>query len=56
MTKPIMVDDSNFDQMVLQAQTPVLVDFWAPWCRPCLMAAPILEELAKIQKLPPNMA
>jgi len=47
MTKPIMVDDSNFDQMVLQAQTPVLVDFWAPWCRPCLMAAPILEELAK---------
>ncbi len=47
MTKPIMVDDSNFDQIVLQSETPVLVDFWAPWCRPCLMAAPILEELAK---------
>lgn len=47
MSKPITVDDSNFDQTVLQAKTPVLVDFWAPWCRPCLMTAPILEELAK---------
>jgi len=47
MSKPITVDDSNFDQMVLQAETPVLVDFWAAWCRPCLMVAPILEELAE---------
>ena len=47
MSKPITVDDSNFDQMVLQAETPVLVDFWASWCRPCLMTAPILEELAE---------
>ena len=47
MTKPIVVDDSNFDQTVLQAKAPVLVDFWAPWCRPCLMVAPILDELAE---------
>jgi len=47
MTKPITIDDSNFDQTVLQAETPVLVDFWAPWCRPCIMAAPVLEELAE---------
>jgi thioredoxin 1 len=47
MSKPIAVDDSNFDQMVLQAKTPVLVDFWALWCRPCIMAAPVLEELAE---------
>ncbi len=47
MGKPVVVDDNNFDQAVLQAKTPVLVDFWAPWCRPCLMAAPILEELAE---------
>jgi len=47
MNKPITINDSNFDEIVLQAETPVLVDFWAPWCRPCLMAAPVLEELAE---------
>ena len=47
MSKPVTVDDDNFDQTVLQADTQVLVDFWAPWCRPCLMAAPVLEELAE---------
>ena len=47
MSKPITVDDANFDQTVLQAEALVLVDFWAPWCRPCLMLAPILDELAE---------
>ena len=47
MNKPITVDDSNFDQAILKSETPVLVDFWAPWCRPCIMAAPVLEELAE---------
>ena len=47
MTKPMEVNDNNFEQMVLQAKTPVLVDFWAPWCRPCLMIAPILDKLAE---------
>jgi len=46
VSKPIEVNDSNFDQMVLQAKTPVLVDLWAPWCAPCRMVAPVVEELA----------
>ncbi len=45
MGEPTAIDDTNFDQIVLQAEIPVLVDFWAPWCRPCLMVAPILDEL-----------
>jgi len=46
VSKPIEVNDSNFDQMVLQAKTPVLVDLWAPWCAPCRMVSPVVEELA----------
>jgi thioredoxin 1 len=47
MSKPVEVNDSNFDQIVLQAKTPVLVDLGADWCAPCVMIAPIIEELAK---------
>ena len=47
MSKPVPIDDSNFDQMVLHAERPVLVDLWASWCRPCLMVAPIVDELAE---------
>ena len=41
------ITDQNFKDQVLDAELPVLVDFWAPWCQPCLMVGPIVEELAK---------
>ncbi len=40
------ITDTNFDELVLKSDVPVLVDFWAPWCGPCRMITPIVEELA----------
>ncbi len=47
MSKVININADKFESEVIQSKVPVLVDFWAPWCRPCQMMGPILDEVAK---------
>ena len=47
MAKPFEVTDANFETEVIKSDKPVLVDFWEPWCGPCRMVAPIVDELSE---------
>jgi thioredoxin 1 len=47
MAKPAEVTDATFEQMVLKAELPTVVDFWAVWCGPCKMIAPVLDEIGE---------
>ena len=47
MPTPIVVKDETFSEQVLKSETPILVDFWAIWCGPCRMVAPVVDEIAR---------
>lgn len=47
LSEPININEQSFDRAVTQSPVPTLVDFWAPWCGPCKMIGPVLDEIAK---------
>ncbi len=47
MSKPEDIEEAKFEELVLKSKIPVMVDFWAPWCGPCRMVEPVVDELAE---------